>query len=114
MVGQPEGEVEPAEAEAAPTEEVVDEAEAGEDGPGEAAGEPQPETEDGADGRDAEEGEEAEEAPKADSAAESSEERTKEVDAAEETAPPPPPDIAAAADTQKRRWSLPRFRNRRT
>ena len=114
VVGQPEGEVEPAEAEAAPTEEVVDEADAGEDGPGEAAGEPQPETEDGADGRDAEEGEEAEEAPKADSAAESSEERTKEVDAAEETAPPPPPDIAAAADTQKRRWSLPRFRNRRT
>ena len=114
VVEEREGEVEPAEAEAAPTEEVVDEADAGEDGPGEAAGEPQPETEDGADGRDAEEGEEAEEAPKADSAAESSEERTKEVDAAEETAPPPPPDIAAAADTQKRRWSLPRFRNRRT
>jgi prolipoprotein diacylglyceryl transferase len=114
VVEQPEGEVEPAEAEAAPTEEVVDEAEAGEDGPGEAAGEPQPETEDGADGRDAEEGEEAEEAPKADSAAESSEERAEEVDAAEEAAPLRPQDIAAAADAQRRRWSLPRFRNRRT
>jgi prolipoprotein diacylglyceryl transferase len=114
VVEEPEGEVEPAEAEAAPTEEVVDEAEAGEDGPGEAAGQPQPETEDGAEVRDAEKGEEAEVAPKADSAAESSEERAEEVDAAEEAAPPPPQDIAAAADAQRRRWSLPRFRNRRT
>jgi prolipoprotein diacylglyceryl transferase len=114
VVEEREGEVEPAEAEAAPTEEVVDEAEAGEDGPGEAAGQPQPETEDGAEVRDAEKGEEAEVAPKADSAAESSEERAEEVDAAEEAAPPPPQDIAAAADAQRRRWSLPRFRNRRT
>ena len=44
VVEEREGEVEPAEGEAAPTEEVVDEADAGEDGPGEAAGEPQPET----------------------------------------------------------------------
>jgi prolipoprotein diacylglyceryl transferase len=114
VVEESEGEVEPAEAEAAPTEEVVDEAEAGEDGPGEAAGQPQPETEDGAEVRDAEKGEEAEVAPKADSAAESSEERAEEVDAAEEAAPPPQQDIAAAADAQRRRWSLPRFRNRRT
>jgi prolipoprotein diacylglyceryl transferase len=114
VVEEREGEVEPAEAEAAPTEEVVEEPEAGEDGPGEAAGQPQPETEDGAEVRDAEKGEEAEVAPKADSAAESSEERAEEVDAAEEAAPPPPQDIAAAADAQRRRWSLPRFRNRRT
>jgi len=64
--------------------------------------------------RDAEKGEEAEVAPKADSAAESSEERAEEVDAAEEAAPLPPQDIAATADAQRRRWSLPRFRNRRT
>ncbi len=114
VVEEPEGEVEPAEAEAASTEEVVDEAEAGEDGPGEATGEPQPETEDGEDGRDAEEGVEAEETPKADSAAGSSEERAEEVDAAGEAAPAPLQDIVAPADAQKRRWSLPRFRNRRT
>jgi prolipoprotein diacylglyceryl transferase len=120
VVEEPEGEVEPAEAEAVPTEEVVEEPEAGEEGPGEATGEPQPEAEDGEEGRDAkegeeaEEGEDAEEAPQADSAAGSSEERAEEVDAAEEAAPPPPQDIAAAADAQRRRWSLPRFRNRRT
>ena len=34
--------------------------------------------------------------------------------AADEAAPPSDHDIAAAAGTQRRRWSLPRFRNRRT
>jgi prolipoprotein diacylglyceryl transferase len=130
---------EPTEAEAARTEEVVDEAEAEEDAPGVEAGAPEPETEEGEEAEEVpkadsaaesseERAEEVDAAGAEDEAVDAESGRAEEADevkapespevtfekAADEATPPPAHDIAAAAGTQRARWSLPRFRNRRT